>query len=256
MTTQPASNHRVRIGIIFYGKKIWFSELISFFIVCILLTVLSWVTIVIFQKASTIRSLNQDIAALKIEKVLINHRVTNLREKNQITSLLCLHAGKRVKPKTLLHLSDIIYKNSKQFGYDPMLVLAVIQVESYFDPQARGRYQSGAFSGALGLMQIKFATAKEVAKWLQIDSLQREDLFKAEINLVLGVAYLTRLISDFQSFKLGIIAYNRGPYAIKKSLSRNIPLSVRYYEKVLNSYYRLKNISDNDSLHLQPLDCR
>ena len=92
-------------------------------------------------------------------------------------------------------------------------------------------------------MQLKPATAQEVAKQLGMDSLSKEDLFKPEINVVLGAAYLTRMISSFKSFKLGLLAYNQGPTHIRKQLSRNKPLSVHYYRKVLKTYFMLKKQS-------------
>ena len=144
-------------------------------------------------------------------------------------------------------MTDLVYSSSRQFGYDPILLLAVIHVESVFDPNALGRYRSGNLSGAMGLMQVKFETAKEMAKLLNIELKSENDLLKPEINIAVGVAYLTHLINRFQSFKLGLLAYNQGPYTIKMTLSKNEPLSINYYRKVLNSYYKLKSLADRSS---------
>ena len=95
-------------------------------------------------------------------------------------------------------------------------------------------------------MQLKFETAQQVAQQLRLGPLSREDLFKPEINIVLGVAYLTQLVKQFKSFKLGLLAYNQGPSTILSNISNNQQLSVNYYRKVLESYYALKEISEKD----------
>jgi soluble lytic murein transglycosylase len=184
--------------------------------------------------------LTRQIAGEKSDNIILAHYVEELHERTAVTELLCLIAGKRLSSDMLLRISDIIYSNSTQFGYDPLLLLAVIEVESVFRPDALGKYRSGDLSGALGLMQLKMATAQEMASLLQMDSLKEGDLFKPEINVILGAAYLTTMISRFKSFKLGLLAYNQGPGVIQKQLSEKSPLSVHYYQKVLHSYYFLK----------------
>jgi soluble lytic murein transglycosylase-like protein len=139
-------------------------------------------------------------------------------------------------------LIEQVHQNSRAYGYDPRLVLAVIHVESVFDADALGRYKDGNYSGAMGLMQLKFETAQEVARDLEISLESIDDLFIPEINIALGVAYLTRLIAKFNSLKLGILAYNQGPGIILESISGKRPLSVRYYNKVLKSYYMMKHM--------------
>ncbi|HEX2959622.1 MAG TPA: transglycosylase SLT domain-containing protein, partial [Chitinispirillaceae bacterium] len=110
-----------------------------------------------------------------------------------------------------------------------------------------GRYRSGDLSGAMGLMQVKFETAQEMAKRLNIILNSKEDLLKPEVNIAVGVAYLTHLINRFKNFKLGLLAYNQGPQTIKTTLSKNEPLSINYYKKVLNSYYKLQKLASTSS---------
>ncbi|HAJ80784.1 MAG TPA: hypothetical protein DCO75_13560 [Fibrobacteres bacterium] len=62
--------------------------------------------------------------------------------------------------------------------------------------------------------------------------------------MAIGVAYLTKLITSFKSFKLGLLAYNQGPSAIKEYLHGNQQLSIDYYNKVLRRYYILKKHVD------------
>jgi hypothetical protein len=229
-----------RFGIVFQGRKVWISELVSFFFVTMLLASLLAFSWHIFRNEYTIFRLTRKIASEKTDKIILEHYIERLHEHVAVAEILCVIAGRKLSPELLLTLSEIICTNSSQFGYDPLLLLAVIQVESVFKPDARGKFRSGDHSGALGLMQLKLATAQEVASQLQMDSLTREDLFKPEINIVVGAAYLTTMISRFRSFKLGLLAYNQGPGILQKQLSKNAPLSIRYYQKVLQSYYELK----------------
>jgi soluble lytic murein transglycosylase len=169
----------------------------------------------------------------------VEEELRGLRERYRLVAAVKTVVGERIPDSTQFQLVDLVYRNSRRFGYDPLLVLAVIHVESVFDPRALGRYRDGRVSGALGLMQLKPATAREVAEDLDIELSGPSDLFRPEINIVLGVAYLTRLVSRFESFKLGLLAYNQGPGTIMQDLSARRPLSIRYYRKVLRSYYRL-----------------
>ncbi|MFP4014407.1 MAG: transglycosylase SLT domain-containing protein, partial [Chitinispirillaceae bacterium] len=232
--------HRSRVGILIVGKQLWISELSSIIFVCLLLVSLFSISFLILRNELSIRKMNREIAALEIEKINLSHSMDELKERNRLSSLLCTIVSKKVSTPVIGHLADLVYLNSRQFGYSPELLLAVISVESRFDAKALGRYRSGNLSGALGLMQLKYGTALEVAQNLGIEDLKPDDLFDPEKNVVLGTAYLTRLISQFKSFKLGLLAYNLGPGTVRSTLSRKERLPLRYYRKVLKQYYRLQ----------------
>ncbi|MCL2689305.1 MAG: transglycosylase SLT domain-containing protein [Chitinispirillia bacterium] len=234
-----------RGGVMFVGNKIWISEFSSIFFICILSAVLIVISSIIFHNALAINNLDKKIAAVKTENLSMGRELKELREKNRLKRLMSATVGPRVPEATILKLVDIVYQNSRQFGYNPELLLAVIHVESRFDPRALGRYRSGDLSGALGLMQVKYETALEVAKPLGIKNLKREDLFDPEINMIIGTAYLTQLITRFRSFKLGILAYNLGPGTVRGTLARNEQLPTRYYERVLVQYYKLKSMRED-----------
>ena len=53
-------------------------------------------------------------------------------------------------------LTEQIWQISRSYATDPLLILSVVAQESHGNPNARGRMQSGAYSGALGLMQIRW----------------------------------------------------------------------------------------------------
>jgi hypothetical protein len=234
------------------GNKLWFSELTSIIIVGVLLISLLTITFIIFSNEVKSHRSDRKIASLRNENIILLNEFDHLQKTTQIAQTLFLFLGKRISQSSIYRLSELVYNSSKQYGYDPVLLLAVIHIESYFKTNAKGKYQSGELSGALGLMQLKFETAQQVALQLELGPITREDLLKPEINIMLGVGYLTQLVKQFKNFKLGLLAYNQGPGTILSNINNKQELSVKYYKKVLKSYYMLKGIS-NKSLLPQPV---
>jgi soluble lytic murein transglycosylase-like protein len=243
MTTTSASQKKVHVGFFFRHGALWLSELLATAFVALMLVCFMSLTLVILLNSLTIRHLDGSIASLESEKIQNSYVIDALHEQARILAVMRALAGKRVADQTLCDVAGLVYRSSRPFGYDPLLLVAVIRVEGVFDPNARGRFRSGNESGALGLMQLKYETAQEVARLLEMPYLEREDLFNPEINLVLGVAYLTQLVKRFKSFKLGLLAYNLGPGTVRQTLTNREPLPIAYYRKVLRSYYRLKKIA-------------
>ena len=89
---------------------------------------------------------------------------------------------------------------------EPALLFAVAYQESRFDPRARSR------SDALGLMQLKLATAREVARWLGDPVPDEGTLFDPATSVRYGARYLARLLRRFDgSVAVALSAYNAGP---------------------------------------------
>ncbi len=213
---KPDNPHALRIGVLFHGNKIWLSEYVSLISVGIVLFLLFTMSFFILFNEWLILGNNKKIAALSAEKITASGLLEQLGAEEKIGAALKNVLGTSISPATYYQLVDLVYNNSKTYGYDPFLVLAVMQVESVFKPFALGRYRNFQLSGALGLMQLKPETAREIAGHLGIVIKSDKDLFKPEINMVIGVAYLTKLISSFKSFKLGLLAYNQGPGVIRE----------------------------------------
>lgn len=101
-------------------------------------------------------------------------------------------------------------------GLDPYLVAAVIREESLYDSEAVSPV------GALGLMQLMPTTAGVVARQLGLPSVEREQLLDEDINIRLGVSYLTQLLQRFQGNLVHTVAaYNAGPEAVMRWISRD-----------------------------------
>lgn len=106
-----------------------------------------------------------------------------------------------------------IVRESRRQGLDPVMVAAVIDVESRFDPFAKSQV------GACGLMQLMPPTAKELlaAPNARVDA---RHLFNPVLNIELGTAYLARLLVRFDGdLHRALIAYNAGP-SVARSLVR------------------------------------
>jgi len=244
-------------GILLRGQNLWVSELISIGFVLVVSTILLTLSFKIILNEYHSHQTRILIVSKRNDVVLLAEFKEQLTQKLVLARLLCSITGQKLPAHVIFDLSEIVYDNSTQFGYDPLLLLAVIKVESVFDTKALGRFRSGTESGAVGLMQLKFETACEVAHQLNMKNLTRNDLFRPDINIVLGTAYLTRMISAFKSFKLGILAYNQGPATVNRHITENTPLESRYYRKVLAAYYDLKKqAAKNETPHKQGVVCQ
>lgn len=107
--------------------------------------------------------------------------------------------------RPVVHM-PIINRCAGLYKIDPLWVMAIIKVESGFQSDARSE------KGAVGLMQLLPATAYELAPEIGITLESDDDLLKPEINLNLGVYYLTKLQQMFPDDDLAVLsAYNAGP---------------------------------------------
>lgn len=165
--------------------------------------------------------------------------------------------GERARPKELLkiysivrshrpdisesetwQLSEVIHEESLKRQLDPLLVLALIQVESSFQPTAVSPM------GARGMMQIMPDTGKFLAETLAGEYGIRFAAFKPEslddpvFNLRLGIYYLHDLKKQFQHWNHALTAYNFGPADTQNRLENNLDLSGEFATLVLDAYQR------------------
>ena len=110
---------------------------------------------------------------------------------------------------------DIVFQNSESAGVDASLVFAVIKAESNFNKNAKST------AGAIGLMQIKLATANYVLAMRGEDEITENDLFLPEINIKLGAIYLKYLLDKFENLDVAICAYNAGETVVKSWLNNS-----------------------------------
>jgi soluble lytic murein transglycosylase-like protein len=119
---------------------------------------------------------------------------------------------RRMRRHGLAHRNRVartILEEAARAAMDPLLVLAVIQIESGFDPRAVSPV------GAAGLMQLLGPTMREeLARW----RLGAADPFDPVANVRAGVRYLDRMLDSFDDLELALMAYNAGPGRIRRHL--------------------------------------
>ncbi len=110
------------------------------------------------------------------------------------------------RAKTIIHsYGGTIRGFAHRYGFDWRLVVAVMKVESAFEPEAVSE------KGAQGLMQIMPLTGEELGKKLEL-----EDLTEPRSNIHGGMFYLKKLYDLFEGadqadrMKLALAAYNAG----------------------------------------------
>jgi soluble lytic murein transglycosylase-like protein len=97
---------------------------------------------------------------------------------------------------------DLIARHAEANKLSPVLVRAVIQTESAFNPRAVSHV------GAMGLMQLMPGTARELGV---------TDPFDADQNIRGGTKYLRALLDRFDGkIDLALAAYNAGPGAVER----------------------------------------
>ena len=92
-------------------------------------------------------------------------------------------------------------------------VFAITRQESAFMADAKSH------AGAMGLMQLMPATAKETAKRFGIPLSSPQLAYRPEINIQLGAAYLSQIYGQFNGNRvLASAAYNAGPGRVRQWL--------------------------------------
>jgi soluble lytic murein transglycosylase len=143
---------------------------------------------------------------------------------------------------------------TREFGFDPSLVWAVMREESTYRPGVESPV------GAIGLMQIIPPTGERIASQLGLEGFAPDALRVPELNIRFGTFYLDSLVELFSgSQPLAIAAYNAGPEAVNRWLEHgganpddvfveSVPYAEtrRYLRRVLRSQriYRLLYAAD------------
>ncbi len=154
----------------------------------------------------------------------------------KIEKALMYMLGDRISEVSFRILAEHLWQISQSYSLDPLIILAVVAQESRGNPLARGRFHTGRFSGALGLMQIKLETAKSMGSRFGLVIESEADLLRPEVNVAVGTAYLIRLIGKYGNWREALVAYNLGHSAVDKLLEKNAPLPTFYYEGVVSKY--------------------
>ncbi len=99
---------------------------------------------------------------------------------------------------------QLIEREADEFDVDPFLLVALVRQESAFDADATSR------AGARGMMQLMPATARGLARQLQVDW-DNAFLGIADANVHLGAAHLAQVLRQYDGEVVpALAAYNAG----------------------------------------------
>ena len=106
---------------------------------------------------------------------------------------------------------DLITAEAEDRGLDPFVTAALMRQESLFGERATSHV------GARGLMQLMPATAQSLADSLGIEGWSPNLLYRPELNVHLGTAYVARNWERFEGSLPAVFgSYNAGPHQVAR----------------------------------------
>ncbi len=141
---------------------------------------------------SAIAEVESDLESLRVE--------TSVRDVLDANNINVPRYKQREIARSILEVSS-------HYDLEPELILAMIFTESRFDVFAESE------AGAIGLMQLRPATARAVADELELEWRGQRLLTDPQINILLGTSYLHSLLQRYDEHGLdyALAAYNVGP---------------------------------------------
>lgn len=165
--------------------------------------------------------------------------------------------------------SEQIAAQAKNFDLENQLIFAVTRQESAFKADVRSP------AGAVGLMQLMPATAKQTARSINRPYKGSYELRTPELNIELGSAYLSQMVKRYKGNRIyATAAYNAGPHRVKGWLEErgSLPIDMwietipfdetRHYVQNVLSYaviygdilgQKTEFLTDSESATLPPL---
>lgn len=169
----------------------------------------------------------------KIRRVLVEKRRAEQKAKQKSLPMPSRGGGSKVD-ETVARLQelgvsnaayyvDLALRNGKEYGIEPVWLLAMMKTESNFNPQATSHHN------AKGLIQMLPSTGRAMGI---SDS---DQLYNPEVNAQASSKYMAYLLSQFGSLRTATIAYNQGEGNVKRGTAKSW-----YYYKVLDNYNLIK----------------
>jgi soluble lytic murein transglycosylase-like protein len=138
-------------------------------------------------------------------------------------------------------IARALIRAERRSGVDALLLFALAEEESRFKPRAKSR------RGALGLVQVRPSTGRDVCRRHRIPWRGDASLFEPSLNLQIGATYLAELRDRFGSWDLALTAYHEGPTRARKVAARAREPSSRYAARVLRRFESLRQAARTES---------
>lgn len=173
------------------------------------------------QHARAAKAQAEGLKALEARMVDLRRAVSShAREESLFLKMLIIRPT--LDPVLARRIASAVQAECLLYGQDPNLVLAIIAIESSFNPNAVSP------AGAIGLMQV-------MPVWKK--TLEVDDLTNPEVSIRAGVQIFAHYQQMFRDEARALAAYNMGPGVAEPGAAAN-----KYAEKVLDLWQRLKDI--------------
>jgi soluble lytic murein transglycosylase-like protein len=174
------------------------------------------------------QALTEQTQGLKKEVTDLEHHLSsNAAEDLLFLKILVVKPG--IDEELGRRIARNVHHYSALHGRDPNLVLAIIAVESDFNPSAVSNV------GAQGLMQV-------MPQWKKVLGITG-DLSDPETSIRYGLQVLGFYMEMYKDVEMALTAYNRGPGPVDAALMRGKDPKNQYPNRVLATYERLKRLS-------------
>ena len=174
------------------------------------------------------------VAQLAENSAQMGQELSSLRQavasksREDVVFLKALILKPGVDPDLARRIASSVRRYSELYGRDPNIALAIISIESDFNPRAVSSV------GAVGLMQV-------MPHWKKVlgitDSLEDPD-----VSVRYGLQILGFYLEMYRDLEMALTAYNRGPGPVDGALMRGASPSNGYAARVLETYQRLKSL--------------
>jgi soluble lytic murein transglycosylase-like protein len=130
---------------------------------------------------------------------LNEEKLANLAKSERLDLLEFKSSTFQKKFPEFSRIVDVAFRKARRYGFNPNLVLSVIQVESAFNPLAVSS------AGACGLMQVRYSVWKDAMK------IDPRHLFDVDYNIDLGLRILKQYHDEAGgSIRRALFLYNNG----------------------------------------------
>ena len=169
-----------------------------------------------------------------IGRIHLVEATTTMRVSEIHAALAAYRTGLPVRDEE--RLAVVISEQADRYQVDPALVLALIRIESAFNPW------SISARGAVGLIQVLPTTGRSVARDWNLPFTGMASLYDPEENVAVGLGYLSDLRDRFGRIDLALSAYNVGPSRVRDRMEHGLPVPMRYSKRVLDEYRQIQTI--------------